>query len=135
MRDVPKVAGEYYEIGVPPAYALFARNVRGLTLHNVRFELTADDLRPAVVFDHVKDAAVNGLSVQGVERAESLLRFIETSDVLLSGSRVLTPSAVFLQVEGAASKQIAIDGGDFSRAAGPLSFKAGAPRESVRLRT
>ncbi len=135
VRDVPKVAGEYYEIGVPPAYALFARNVRGLTLHNVRFELTADDLRPAVVFDHVKDAAVNGLSVQGVERAESLLRFIETSDVLLSGSRVLTPSAVFLQVEGAASKQIAIDGGDFSRAAGPLSFKAGAPRESVRLRT
>src|SRR5581483_9499395 len=64
VRDVPKVAGEYYAIGVPPAYALYARNVRGLTLHNVRFEMADADLRPAVVFDHVTDAAVNGMSVQ-----------------------------------------------------------------------
>jgi polygalacturonase len=135
VRDVPKVAGEYYEIGVPPAYALFARNVRGLTLANVRFELTADELRPAVVFDHVKDAAINGFSVQGHEMAESLLRFIDTSDVLLSATRVLTPTAVFLQVEGAASERITVDGGDLSRAAAPLSFKADAPQKSVKLRT
>jgi polygalacturonase len=32
VRDVPKVAGEYYAIGVPPAYGLYARNVKGLTL-------------------------------------------------------------------------------------------------------
>jgi hypothetical protein len=135
VRDVPKVAGEYYEIGVPPAYALFARNVRGLTLSNVRFEVTTDELRPAVVFDHVRDAAVNGFSVQGNEKAESLLRFIDTSDVLLSASRVMTPAAVFLQVEGAASERITIDGGDVSRAAAPLSLKAGAPQGSVKVRT
>jgi hypothetical protein len=135
VRDVPKVAGEYYEIGVPPAYGLFARNVRGLTLYNVRLEVASDDLRPAVVFDHVKDAAVNGFSVQGNEKAESLLRFIDTSDVLLSASRVLSPTAVFLQVEGAASERITIDGGDLSRAAAPLSFRADAPERSVKLRT
>jgi len=134
VRDVPKVAGEYYEIGVPPAYALYARNVRGLNLYNVRFEVTTDELRPAVVFDHVKDAAVNGFSVQGNEKAESLLRFIETSDVLLSASRVLTPTALFLQVEGATTERITIDGGDLSRAAAPLSFKADAPKKSVKLR-
>jgi hypothetical protein len=135
VRDVPKVAGEYYEIGVPPAYALFARNVRGLTLYNVRFEVATDEPRPAVVFDHVKDAAVNGFSVQGNEKAESLLRFIDTSDVMLSSTRVLTPTAVFLQVEGAASHGISIDGGDLSKAAAPLSFKADADKNSVNLRT
>ncbi len=31
-REVPKMAGEYFEIGTPPAYGIYARNVRGLSL-------------------------------------------------------------------------------------------------------
>jgi len=134
VRDVPKIVGEYYAIGVPPAYALFARNVRGLTLQNVRFELATPDLRPAVVFDHVADATVNGFSVQGNKEAESLLRFIDTQDVLLSATRVLSPASVFLQVEGAANEGITIDGGDISKAAAPLAFKNGAAEKSVKRR-
>jgi len=134
VRDVPKIAGEYYAIGVPPAYALFARNVRGLTLNNVRFEMAAPDLRPAVVFDHVSDAAVNGLSVQGNPEAESALRFIESQDVLLSATKLLNPAAIFLQVEGAANAGITVDGGDISKAATPLAFKNGATEKSVKLR-
>ncbi len=34
-REVPQIAGEYFEIGTPPAYAFYARNVRGLTLDNM----------------------------------------------------------------------------------------------------
>ncbi|MGH7994669.1 MAG: glycoside hydrolase family 28 protein, partial [Limisphaerales bacterium] len=82
VRDVPKVVGEYYAVGVFPSYALYARNVRGLTLNNVRFDLAAPDMRPAVVFDHVQDAAVSGLNVQGVKDSESALRFIDSQDVL-----------------------------------------------------
>ncbi len=134
VRDVPKVAGEYYAIGVPPAYALYARNVRGLTLHNVRFEMADADLRPAVVFDHVTDAAVNGMSVQGHPQAESLMRFIDTCDVLLTAARVLTPAAVFLRVEGAESHGIKIDGGDLSKAKKALTFKDNASAKSVNLR-
>jgi len=132
VRDVPKIAGEYYEMGIPPSYALFARNVRGLTLQNVRFQLAAPDLRPAVVFDHVTDAAINGLTVQGQPEAESALRFIGTRDVLLTSPRLLAKAAVFLQVEGAASGGIKIDGGDISKAASALSFKAGASPDSVK---
>ena len=134
VRDVPKIASEYYEIGVPPACGLFARNVRGLTLHNVRFETATPDLRPALVFDHVEDAALNGFSAQGNKDAESVLRFIESKDVLLTAARVLTPAAVFLQVEGRASSGITIDGGDLSKAAAPLSFHADASKDSVKLR-
>jgi glycosyl hydrolase family 28 len=134
LRDVPKVAGEYFEIGVLPAYALYARNVRGLMLSNVRFEVASPELRPAVVFDHVADAAVNGLSAQGNPQSESLLRFIQSRDVLLTANRVLTPSAVFLQVEGADSKGITVDGGDLSKAEESLAFAAGAADDSVRLR-
>ncbi|HTV75405.1 MAG TPA: hypothetical protein VMD57_00285, partial [Candidatus Baltobacteraceae bacterium] len=108
VRDVPKVVGEYYAAGVFPSYALYARNVRGLTLNDVRFELAAPDLRPAVVFDHVTDAAVNGLNVQGIKDAESALRFIDSQDVLLSAARLIAPAPVFLQVEGADNGNIIV---------------------------
>src|SRR5262249_5870043 len=95
VREIPQIAGEYFEIGTPPAYGMYVRNVQGLTLQNVRFEVTTPDLRPAVIFDQVVDAAVNGLSAQGNPKAESLLRFINTRDALLTASRGLTPPAVF----------------------------------------
>jgi len=134
LRDIPKVAGEYFETGVLPSYALFARNVRALTLGNVRFEVSASEARPAVIFDHVNDAALNAFSVQGTKEAESALRFIDTSDVLLSASRLIASAAVFLQVEGRASQGITIDGGDLSKAANPVAFKSNASEQSVKLR-
>ena len=133
-REVPQVAGEYFEIGTPPAYGLFARNVRGLTLNSVRFEVVKPDLRPAVVLDHVTDAALSGLSAQGNAEAKSVLRFVDTQDALLTAPRVLSPAAVFLQVEGAASQAITIDGGDLSKAATPVAFDSGAAKQSVKLR-
>jgi hypothetical protein len=134
IRDVPQIAGEYFEMGARPAYGLFARNVRGLTLQNVRLEVTKPDLRPAVVFDHVTDATVNGLAVQGNPEAESALRLIESKDVLLSATRLLTPAAVFLRVEGAANEGIMIDGGDIRKAARPLEVARGAKAEAVKIR-
>jgi polygalacturonase len=133
VRDVPKVIGEYYQAGVLPAYAFYARNVRGLTLSNVRFQVASSEARPAVVFDHVQDVAVNGFSAQGTKEAESLLRFIETQDVLLTAARLVAPAAIFLQVEGGGSGGIKIDGGDFSKAAQLVAFKSGATREAVKL--
>ena len=44
---------------------VFARNVRGLTLQNVRFETVTPDMRPVLAWDHVSDATVNGFSVRG----------------------------------------------------------------------
>lgn len=134
VRDVPKTIGEYYAAGVFPAYALYVRNVRGLTLSNVRFEVAGPEARPAVVFDHVEDVAVNGLNAQGTKEAESLLRFIDSRDVLLSASRLLAPTPVFLQVEGSDSSGITVDGGDLSKAASPLAFKAGGEERAVRYR-
>ncbi|MBZ5622291.1 MAG: right-handed parallel beta-helix repeat-containing protein [Acidobacteriia bacterium] len=134
-RGVPRMAGEYFELGTLPAYGMYARNVRGLSLNNIRFEVATPDVRPAMVFDRVEDAAVNGFSAQGNPSAESLLRFSDARDVLLTGCRVLTPATVFLQVEGAASQGITVDGGDLSKAAKPLSFAGGAASESVKLRS
>jgi hypothetical protein len=133
-REVPQVAGEYFEIGTPPAYGLFARNVRGLSLNNVRFEVENPDLRPAVVLDHVSDASIAGLSAQGNAKAKSLLRFRETQDALVTSPRLLTPATVFLQVEGQGSHGITIEGGDLSKAATPVTFESGAGKDAAKVR-
>jgi len=133
-RDVPKMAGEYFELGTLPAYGMYARGVRGLSMSNVRFEVATPDLRPAMVFDRVEDASVTCFSAHGNANAESLLRFSDSRDILLTGCRVLTPAAVFLQMEGAGSEAIVVDGGDLSKAAKALAFVSGADSKAVKLR-
>lgn len=137
-RDVPQVAAEYFGVwdpapGGPPAYGMYARNVKGLTLQNVRFEYDQPDARPAVIFDNVQDASINGLSAKGSAGTE-LLRFINTKSVLLTGARLLTGAAAFLQVEGAGSESIIIDGGDTRKATQAVVFKDGASAGSVQQR-
>jgi polygalacturonase len=117
-RKVPEMAGEYFEIGTPPAYGIYARNTRGLTLHNVRLETAEPDLRPAIVFDHVEDAAVNSLAAHGNSIASAVVRCIDSQQILITAPRVLTPAAVFLRAEGA-SRDITIDGGDLTKAKTP----------------
>jgi hypothetical protein len=133
-RDLPQHAGEYFQLGPMPAFGLYARNARGLTLNNVRFQVSEPDLRPALIFDHVSGASVRGLSVQGHKDAESVLRLIDTKDVLLGSTHVLTPSAPFLQLEGAGNEGIVVDGGDVSKAASPVVFKNGAGEKGVKVR-
>jgi len=125
-RDLPKIAGEYFMLGPIPAYGFYARNVRALTLNNIRLQFARPDLRPALILDNVEDVAINSLNVQADASAESALRFINSRGVLLTATRLLTPTSTFLQIEGSSTERIKIDGGDISRATAPLAFKNGA---------
>jgi hypothetical protein len=119
---------------VSPAYGLYARNVKGLILHNVSLTMAKADLRPALIFDNVQDAAINGLNVDGQAQAESVCRFINSNDVLMTAARLKTPAKVFLAVEGEKSNTIKLDGGDISKATTPVTFSSGALKQSVKLR-
>lgn len=134
-RQLPEIAGEYFMLGPMPAYGFYARNSRAITLDNLRLETATEDLRPALIFDHVTDAAISGLCVQGSSNAESVLRFIDAQQVLLTSPRVLETARVFLQVEGEASERIVVDGGDVSDAAQPFAFTQGANSDAVRQRS
>ena len=133
-RAIPAMAGEYFEIGTPPAYGVYARNARGLTLHNVRLETGKPDARPAIVFDRVEDASVGGFTAYGDPRAAAVVRCSDSRRLMFSGARVLGESAAFLRVEGKRSERITIDGGDLADAASPVSFADGAAESAVKLR-
>jgi len=133
-RDLPEIAGEYFMLGPMPAYGLYARNARGLTLNNVRFEVETADLRPALILDGVDDVALMGVAIQGNAQAESTLRFIGARKVLVTAPRLLAQAAIFLQAEGSSSAGIVVDGGDLTMATQPVALRAGAPGNAVRIR-
>jgi len=61
--NVPEMPREYPEpsnFGILPAYGLYARHVRGLTVRNLTFTLRSGDGRPAVVLDDVDTASFSG---------------------------------------------------------------------------
>lgn len=133
-RDVPQVAGEYFEIGTPPAFGLYARNVRGLTLNNVRFETANKDVRSSVVFENVSDASLNCIALPGNTDQEALIRLKNSRDVLITGARVLTPSAALIKLIGPNNAGITVDGGDVSKAEKAVVVGEGATANSVTLR-
>ena len=132
--EVPRIAGEYFEIGTPPAYGLYARNVRGLTVNNVRFEVSKPDLRPALDLDNVSDVTINGMSAPGDTNAKSVVRVKDARDVLLTASRVLTAASAFIELVGPNNVGITVDGGDISKAAKPAKLSDGAISKSVRIK-
>jgi hypothetical protein len=133
-RELPPFAGEYFMLGPMPAYGLYARGVRGLTMQNIRFQTSAPDLRSAVIFDGVTDASIQSLSAESSLSTESMLRLTKSKEVLITAPRVLTPAAVFLQIEGMENDQIVVDGGDISKATTTIAYKDGATKTAVRLR-
>jgi polygalacturonase len=134
-RDLPQIAGEYFMMGPMPAYGLYARGVKGLTLQNIRLQVASPDLRPALIFDHVQDVAINGLNIQANASAESALRIIDSKDILLTAPRLLTSTTTFLQLEGADNQNITIDGGDISKAQKPLTLADKATKTSIKIRS
>lgn len=86
--------------------------MKGLTLNNVRLQFATPDLRPAVILDLVTDASISGLNVQADASTESVPRFIDSKDILITAPRLLSSTAAFLQLEGKENQNITVDGGD-----------------------
>ena len=84
------------------------------------------------IFGHSDQESLD--SLQADVDAESVVRFSDVKQVLITASRLLTPAKAFLQLEGSGNAEIVVDGGDLSRAQAPLAFKDGADKSSVRLR-
>lgn len=78
---------EYFAWGVLPAYGLYARHARGITLNNVRFELESPDARPAVVLDDVDGLDAYGFRADLCEGVEALIKTRATTGLRLQGCR------------------------------------------------
>jgi polygalacturonase len=133
-RDVPEMADhypEYHMFGTLPAYGLYARHARGLTLQDVRFDLARPDLRPAIVCDDVADLELSGFRASGHPEAEALIRLQGARGAFIHGCRPLNDVGAFLRIEGAESRDILLAANDLRRARAVSAAADGAGKGAV----
>jgi hypothetical protein len=70
--------------GMLPATGLYVRHVRNLHLNDLVFTATAGESRPAVIFDDVDGAEINGLTSAPVKRGTPILQQIGSRNVKIS---------------------------------------------------
>jgi hypothetical protein len=121
--------------GVLPAYGLYARHARGLTLNNVRFELAAQDLRPAVVCDDVENLEIAGLKAPADEKVESLLRLRATRGAFIHHCWPSNPLDTFLRLEGPTTADIALSDNKLDRVRTIVNRADGAPDVNAALQS
>jgi hypothetical protein len=106
-RAIPELRDhypEYHMFGVLPAYALYVRHAKGITLTDVTFETTSPDLRPAVVCEDVIDLELNGLRATSTPGVDALIRLKDVRGAFIHACRPTSPVPVFAQLEGPSSQ-------------------------------
>lgn len=118
-RQIPELRGiypEYFMFGVLPSYGMYVRNVRGLSLDNVRFDYKGTELRAAIVCQGVDGLDITGFKGKGDEGGEALIRLEQTKNVFIHNSRPLNKISTFVKVEGDKSSDINLAGNDLGQA-------------------
>ncbi len=143
---VPEVEGAYPEsrmFGGLPAYGLYVRHIKDLTLNNVQllyaedfWRLEADDYRNvswdpsslhptpagpgvpghAIVMDNVAGIRVTGLHALASPDGAAVLHFVNVRDAFLSGTVAAPDTQVFLEVAGDRTQAIHLTACDLTRA-------------------
>ena len=122
---------EYSMFGSLPAYGLYARHVRGLTLNTVSTDFRTVDHRSSLFCDQVEDLRIVGWQARTLPDSDPVIRLrdVRGADLIGLSAGVGTPR--FLRLDGATS-DVVLQGCDLSRAKEPLIFGPGVAPAVVR---
>jgi hypothetical protein len=112
-RDVPELRDhypEYHMFGTLPAYGMYVRHAKGITLQDVRFDLQEPDLRPALFCDDVEDLELDRFRAAGSLESRELIRFKDVSRVFIHASRPLNKIRHFIKMDD--SHDVLLEGND-----------------------
>ncbi len=134
-RDIPEMTNNKPEHSVfgdsLPAYGLYARHVKGLTLNNVKFDLASPDVRPAVICDDVSDMVISDSKAFVSSDAECMIRLKNVQQAWIRNCQPFGSNKTFLQVEGKESKEILLSGNDLRKFDNSFSCINGAAKDAV----
>lgn len=131
--DVPENIAKYPEgtmFGTLPAFGFYARHAEGIALSNVELRWDKEDLRPAMIFDDVKDLTIDGFRTATVAGASPVVWLNDVADAFLRGSRTAS-AKTFVRVSGAGSQRILLAGNDLTRVERRVEI-LDAPKSSVQ---
>jgi hypothetical protein len=148
--------------GPLPAYGLYVRHVKNLTLSNMQLlcadnfvrvpfsgrkrndhpywqtpdapssSRPADDPGTALVADDVIGLDIDGLQTRASTKGDPILQFINVRDAFLRASRAPANTSVYLDLRGAQTAAIELKGNQMRNAKTPIRRAAEVPRKAVK---
>jgi hypothetical protein len=97
-RNVPEREDAYPEnnmFGLLPAYGVYLRHAKDVTMTNIRFDLASCDLRPALLGEDIEDFELNGFRAAGSD-VEPLIRLASARSALFRNCGVTGKTGTFL---------------------------------------
>jgi len=133
-RNLPEMEKEYPETLLfidAPAYGLYVRHVKGLTMSNIAFESKTADYRSALYCEDVDNMI---LSYFSFSNPYTLTPFITATDV--NNMQILhnmqgTPNNSMLQLEGDSSNKVLVSESDLNNYPNPIIYSKGATTKSI----
>lgn len=116
-----------------PAYGLYARHVKNLSVRNFHLRLKNPDARPAVMLDDCHHVRLEDFSADTPLEKEPLIRLVQSEDVTISGYQSTEAIPNFLRAEGANSHNIKLTGNDFSGVENVVQRADGCKSSAVKM--
>lgn len=129
-QELPEEYPCCWMFGRLPAYGLYVRHVKGLTLENVQFDWEQPDYRPALICDDVYNLNVNGLQAAAVKGGSDMIRLHDVDTAMIRGCVAPEAGVGFLSASGN-TKSISIIGNDLSRSERPLTLSDTVRAEEI----
>jgi len=114
-----------------PAYGLYVRHVKGLTMNNISLEVQKADYRSSLFCDDVHNMKLDGYSFANESDKASLITLVNSSNIKLSGNLQLSDKINLLSVEGSKSHKIFVSESDLRYYKDALVLTRGAEKNSV----
>lgn len=134
FREIPENGASYPSgrmFGRIPAYGVFMRHVKNITMENVWLRFSKVDVRPAILCDDAESIRIKGLIASGTPETPDLIRLVNTRNALVSECCPANQIPVFLSVYGNGSAAIVLKDNLLSKADKSILIKAEIRADSI----
>lgn len=118
--------------GIPPAYGLYARHVKGLTLSNVKLGLASTDVRSAATFIDCDRLELTQIYTQ-CQPERPIITMVNSSNAVLSNVQSESRS-VLLRLEGKTSRDVELLNNDKRHFSRMFECDDGANASSISIK-
>ena len=133
VAEMEKTYPDAYMFRNLPAYGLYCRHVRGLTVDNLDVSAERPDARPALVLDNVQHAHVSGLRAMPPAEDQPLVWLRSVRDCRLSGLRARPGTRAVVRLSGADTARVSLVGNDFSQAGTVATVDGAVAATALRM--
>jgi Glycosyl hydrolases family 28 len=120
--------------GVPPAYGLYSRHLKGLELQNVTFQLANPDRRSAIFCLDSDDIQISGFKAACDPTDTAVVTAVNCTGVQLEAMDASPKAAVLLRLEGAASDRIVLGPNRPGKFGKDVEYASGATEKAILQR-